>query len=91
MVNLERVEREIKESGILKKSMDKVTSALGRCHLVKKELYFHPSDFHSARDRVESLLSRCHRMLEVVGEKLTSQLKQREEEHNLTVWKTRKK
>ena len=30
---VERVEREIKESGILKNSMEKVTSALGRCQM----------------------------------------------------------
>ena len=57
--------------------------------MVKKELYFHSSDFQSAKDSVESHLFRCHRMLEVVAEKLMSKLRQREEEHNLTVWKTR--
>jgi hypothetical protein len=74
VIYLERLERENKESGILENGMEKVTSAL-----VKKELCFHSSDFHSARNIVESQLSRCHYMLEVVGEKLMSQLKQREE------------
>jgi hypothetical protein len=91
VVDLERVEREIEESGILKNSMDKLTSVWGRYQLVKKELYSHSSDFQSAKDSVESHLSRCHCMLEVVGEKLMSQLRQKEEEHNLTVWKTRNK
>merc|ERR1719318_1624611 len=89
VVDLKRVEREIKESGILKNSMDKLSSALARCQLVKKDLYYHCSDYQSVRESVDSHLSRCHRMLEVLGEKLVSQLKQREEEHNLAVWKTK--
>ena len=67
VVDLQRVEREIVESGILKKRMDKLNTALGRCQSVRKELNIHCRDYQPAKDGLESHLYRCHRMLEVVG------------------------
>ena len=67
-MDLQRVEREIVESGILKKRMDKLNTALGRCQSVRKELHSHSSEYHPAKDSLESHLYRCHRMLEVVGQ-----------------------